>query len=329
MINMEKSVFNRTNVYWLLLIVAVFAIVSGLILTNVINAYYQITLITIGINIILAVSLNLIIGVCGQFSLGHAGFMCIGAYAAAIVTKQIPTLPGLLLGMLVGMVISAIAALIVAIPTLRLKGDYLAIATLGFAEIIRIIVLNLEITNGAAGLTNIPKMTNWYVLFIILVLSLVVILNFGRSSLGRACIAIRENEVAAEAMGINLTKYKCIAFIIGAMIASVAGALYASYFRVIKPDIFSFNKSIDILVIVVFGGIGSMTGSVIAGIALGIITLILQSFAELRMIFYAVAIIAIMIFRPEGLLGTKEFTISGLIKKLKKGGTKHGNTRNA
>lgn len=320
---------NRMNGYWLALIVAIYLVISVLIATGILNAYYQITLITIGINIILAVSLNLIIGVCGQFSLGHAGFMCIGAYAGAIITKMIPSLPGLLLGIVVGMIISALAALVVAIPTLRLKGDYLAIATLGFAEIIRIIVLNLDITNGAAGLTNIPKMTNWTILYIAIVLSLLVILNFARSSSGRACISIRENEVAAEAMGIHLTKYKCIAFIIGAMLASVAGALYASYFRVIKPDIFSFNKSIDILVIVVFGGIGSMTGSIIAGILLGIITLLLQSFAEVRMILYAIAIVAIMIFRPGGLLGTREFTFSGLIKALKKGVKKHDNPRNA
>lgn len=319
---MEKSVFSRNNAYWLALIVATYGIIFALMACGILNAYYQITLITIGINIILAVSLNLIIGVCGQFSLGHAGFMCIGAYACAIITKMMPNYMGLALGILVGMGISALAALIVAIPTLRLKGDYLAIATLGFSEIIRIIVLNMEITNGAAGLTNVPKMTNWTLLYIGIVVSLLIIVNFARSSAGRACISIRENEVAAESMGINLTKYKCIAFILGAVLASVAGALYASYFRVIKPDIFSFNKSIDILVIVVFGGIGSMTGSIIAGILLGVITLLLQSFAELRMILYAVAIVAIMIFRPEGLLGTSEFTFSGLTSWIKRGGKK-------
>lgn len=320
---------NRNNACWLALIVGIYALVSGLIKMGVINAYYQITLITIAIDIVLAVSLNLIIGVCGQFSLGHAGFMCIGAYSGAIITKMMPNLTGLLLGLLVGIVISSLAALVVAIPTLRLKGDYLAIATLGFSEIIRIIVLNLEITNGAAGLTNIPKMTNWTIAYIAIVLSLVIIIHFGTSSSGRACISIREDEIAAEAMGINLTKYKCIAFIIGAALASVAGGLYASYFRVIKPELFNFNKSVDVLIIVVFGGIGSMTGSVIAGLLLGIITLVLQSFAQVRMILYAVAIVAIMIFRPEGLLGTSEFTFSGLFRFLKKGGVKHVDSNNA
>ncbi|MBR3693344.1 MAG: branched-chain amino acid ABC transporter permease [Erysipelotrichales bacterium] len=324
-----RKLLNRSTLCWIALTIGVYAVIAALIHMDIINAYYQITLITIAIDIVLAVSLNLIIGVCGQFSLGHAGFMCIGAYCGAIVTKTMPNLTGLLLGLVVGIVVSALAALVVAIPTLRLKGDYLAIATLGFSEIIRIIVLNLDITNGAAGLTNIPKMTNWTIAYIAIVVSLIIIVNFGRSSSGRACISIREDEIAAEAMGINLTKYKCIAFIIGAALASVAGGLYASYFRVIKPELFNFNKSVDVLIIVVFGGIGSITGSVIAGVLLGLITLALQSFAQVRMILYAVAIVAIMIFRPEGLLGTSEFTFSGLFKRFKKGGVKHVDSNNA
>ena len=319
---MNKSVFNKLNAYWLLIAIAIYALVQGLIMVGVINYYYQITLITICLNIILALSLNLIIGVCGQFSLGHAGFMCIGAYVGALIVQAIPGYVGLFTGIVVGFLASGLISLIVAIPVLRLRGDYLAIATLGFAEIIRIIVQNMKITNGASGITNIPKLTNWSIAYIALVLALVIIVNFGRSSYGRACISIRENEIAAEAMGINLTKYKCMAFMIGAMIAAVAGTLYATYFRVIKPDVFSFNKSIDILVIVVFGGMGSMTGSIIAGIVLGLINMVLQPYAELRMIFYAILIILIMIFRPGGLLGTKEFTLSGLYRK----GVKHHGT---
>lgn len=316
---MRKSMFNKLNLCWLVLIVAIFAITQALINLRTINAYYQITLITICLNIILAVSLNLIIGVCGLFSLGHAGFMCIGAYVGALIVQQIPSYTGLLIGIVASMIVSGLVSLIVAIPTLRLKGDYLAIATLGFAEIIRIVVLNMDITNGAAGLSNIPKLTNWTTVYFAIVFALVVIVNFARSSHGRACISIREDEVASEAMGINLTKYKCMAFVIGAMLASISGTLYATYFRVIKPDVFSFSKSIDILVIVVFGGIGSMTGSIIAGVLLGVITMLLQSYAEYRMIIYAVAIVLIMIFRPQGLLGTKEFTISAILNKFKRG----------
>ena len=312
---MNKGVFNKLNACWLLLIIVIYALIQGLIGVGILNYYYQITLITICLNIILAISLNLVIGVCGQFSLGHAGFMCVGAYVGALIVQSNPTIVGLIIGLVVGMIFSGLVSLIVAIPVLRLRGDYLAIATLGFAEIIRIIVQNMEITKGASGLTNIPKMTSFTIVYFALVLALVVIVNFTRSSHGRACIAIREDEIAAEAMGINLTKYKCTAFVIAAMIAAVAGTLYATYFRVIKPDIFSFNKSIDILVIVVFGGMGSMTGSIIAGIVLGLINMFLQPYAELRMILYAVAIVLIMIFRPQGLLGTREFTFSGLSKK--------------
>ncbi|MFV0254734.1 MAG: branched-chain amino acid ABC transporter permease [Erysipelotrichaceae bacterium] len=307
--------FNKKNLAWLALIVGVYLLISFLMMSNIINAYYQITLITVGINIILAISLNLIIGVTGQFSLGHAGFMCVGAYASAIVLKMMPNLSGLLLGIVVGILISSILALLIAIPTLRLKGDYLAIATLGFAEIIRIVVLNLEITNGAAGLSNIPKVVDWTTLYVFIVISLIVIVNFGRSKMGRACISVREDEIAAEAMGINTTKYKVIAFILGASVASVAGGLYAGYFFVITPDTFGIIKSIDILVMIVFGGLGSFTGSIISAGFLGIVDIFLQSLSGFRMIIYAIMLVLIMIFRPQGLLGTKEFTFSALMSK--------------
>lgn len=312
---MKHSIFHRFNLAWLVLSLIIFGVIQLLIQLDIIHAYYQITLITIGINIILAVSLNLIIGICGQFSLGHAGFMSIGAYTAAILTKSNPTIMGLLAGILLGSVIAAVVATLVALPTLRLKGDYLAIATLGFSEIIRIIVLNMdEVTNGAAGLGNIPVLTTWPVLFIAIVITIGIVVNFGRSAAGRACIAIREDEIAAEAMGINLTKYKSMAFIIGAMLASLAGSLFATYFYFIKPSDFGFAKSIDVLVIVVFGGIGSITGSVVSGVLLGLISIYLQSLAEIRMIIYALALVLIMIYRPQGLLGTKEFTMAGLAK---------------
>ena len=298
----------------------VFTVVTVLINAGLLGSYYQITLYNICINIILAVSLNLIIGICGQFSLGHAGFMCIGAYSAAIMVKSMPNMGGFAIGIVIGLIISAIAALIVSIPTLRLRGDYLAIATLGFSEIIRIVVLNMEITNGAAGITGIPQLTSWPLLFIVMVLSIMIVTNFGRSRQGRACISIREDEIASEAMGVNTTKYKTLAFVIGAMLASVAGALYACNFFVIQPDLFNFNKSIDILVMVVFGGMGSITGSLIAAVFIGILNTVLQSFSSIRMIIYGLALVGIMIFRPGGLLGTKEFTFSALFKRRKKKG---------
>ena len=317
---MLKRYFSKTNLCWIALAAVVFTVVTVLINAGLLGSYYQITLYNICINIILAVSLNLIIGICGQFSLGHAGFMCIGAYSAAIMVKSMPNMGGFAIGSVIGLIISAIAALIVSIPTLRLRGDYLAIATLGFSEIIRIVVLNMEITNGAAGITGIPQLTSWPLLFIVMVLSIMIVTNFGRSRQGRACISIREDEIASEAMGVNTTKYKTLAFVIGAMLASVAGALYACNFFVIQPDLFNFNKSIDILVMVVFGGMGSITGSLIAAIFIGILNTVLQSFSSIRMIIYGLALVGIMIFRPGGLLGTKEFTFSALFKRRKKKG---------
>ena len=314
---MRKELLNKANLAWLLLSIVSFVVLSILMQVGIIGSYYSITLYNIFINIILAVSLNLVIGVCGQFSLGHAGFMCIGAYCAGIMVKMMPNMTGLVIGVLIGFVLSTIVALIVSIPTLRLKGDYLAIATLGFAEIVRILVQNMEITNGAAGLNGIPKLTTFPLLFVCAVISILVVCNFTHSASGRACLSIREDEIASEAMGINTTKYKVIAFVIGALLASLAGALFACNFYVIKPDQFTFNKSIDILVMVVFGGMGSMTSSVLAAVAIGIINVVLANFSEIRMIIYGLALVGIMIFKPTGILGTKELSFKKLLDKRK------------
>ena len=183
---MRKELLNKANFAWLLLSVVSFVVLTILMKVGIIGSYYSITLYNIFINIILAVSLNLVIGVCGQFSLGHAGFMCIGAYCAGIMVKMMPNMTGLVIGVLIGFVLSTIVALIVSIPTLRLKGDYLAIATLGFAEIVRILVQNMEITNGAAGLNGIPKLTTFPLLFVCAVISILVVCNFTHSAPGRA-----------------------------------------------------------------------------------------------------------------------------------------------
>lgn len=315
---MAKQLYTRTNMIWTAIVLSIFAVLTLLMQTGMINSYYESTLFTICVNIILAVSLNLIVGICGQFSLGHAGFMAIGAYAAGIVTRYIPTYGGLFIGILVGFVISAIAAIIVSVPTLRLRGDYLAIATLGFSEIIRICIQNMKITNGAAGLTGIPQLTTWPILFLAVVISIIICTNFVRSVPGRAAIAINDDEIAAEAMGINTTKYKVIAFVIGAILASLAGSLFANYFYVLNPNQFTFNKSIDILVIVVFGGMGSMSASVLAAIVLGILNMYLQQFTDIRMIIYGATLILMMIFRPQGILGTWEFSVDRLLNKMKR-----------
>lgn len=308
---------TKKNIIILVAILSAFAVVQALITAGIIDSFYEITIATICINIILAVSLNLVTGFTGQFSLGHAGFMSIGAYVCALINMEMNSTAGLIIGIFAGALAAAIVGIIIGIPTLRLKGDYLAIATLGMAEIIRVVFLNMEITNGAAGLNGIPRYTNWLWLFLFTAATIILINNFVKSSQGRACISIREDEIAAEAMGINTTKYKVMAFALGAFFAGVAGALYSSYFYFIKPNTFGFMKSIDILVIVVLGGMGSITGSVIAAVLLAILTTFLQSFTEVRMIVYALLLVVIMLFRPQGLLGTKE--INDLFKFNKKG----------
>lgn len=316
--------FLKSNVVKKIVSLALtFIIIQVLISTNIINDYLQATLATICINIILAVSLNLITGFTGQFSLGHAGFMSIGAYVCALITLRMTSIPGFIIGLFAGAFAAALVGFLVGLPTLRLRGDYLAIATLGMSEIIRIIFLNLEITNGAAGLMGIPQFTNWIWLFVFTAGTILVISNFLKSSHGRACISIREDEIAAEAMGINATKYKMTAFIIGAFCAGIAGALYASYFYFLKPDLFGFLKSVDVLVIVVLGGMGSISGSIIAAILLAIISSFLQAFSEVRMIIYSLVLIIIMIFRPQGLLGSKEISLK-TFEKLGRAFSKKG-----
>lgn len=282
---------------------------------GIIDSYIMLNLIIIGINIILAVSLNLITGFTGQFSLGHAAFMSIGAYASAIATTKLEQ--PFIVGILMAAVSAAVAGVIIGIPTLRLKGDYLAIATLGFGEIVRIIGLNVDYVGGATGLNDIPQYTNWTWIYFMVIATVLIIKNFINSYHGRACIAIKEDEIAAEAMGVNTTYYKVLAFTIGALFAGIAGALYANYFYFIKPDSFGFMKSIDILVIVVFGGMGSILGSIAGAVVLSIISAFLQSLPELRMVVYAVILFLIMVYRPNGLLG--KFDLKDL-KLFRKGG---------
>ena len=301
--------FLKTVLTRLVPLVVVYFGVWALMSVGIIDAYLQITLVTICINIILATSLNLVTGFTGQFSLGHAGFMAIGAYSAALITMRIANVWGFLAGVIVGAVIAALIGFLVGLPTLRLRGDYLAIATLGLAEIIRILLLNFGFTNGAAGLSGIPQFVNWHWLFLFTVGSVWLISNLLHSRQGRDMIAVREDEIAAESVGVNTTKAKVLAFTVGAFFAGIAGALYASNFYFIKPDLFGFLKSIDILVIVVLGGLGSLSGSVIAAFLLAILSTVLQPFPELRMIIYSLALVVIMVFRPQGLMGNKELSL--------------------
>ncbi|RGM74322.1 branched-chain amino acid ABC transporter permease [Streptococcus ilei] len=313
---MKKNL--KVNLIWLALIVALFALLKLAEVTGLMNMYYVQILIGIGISILMGLGTNLVLGFTGQFTLGQAGFMAIGAYATAIMTTKTPTYDSFYLSIVVGMIVAAIAAIIFGLPTLRLKGDYLAIATLGMAEIIRKLIENGgELTNGPAGMTNILPYVGWEEVFIIVVVITILVLNFLISATGRQAITIREDEIAAEAMGVNVTKMKVMIFVIGAMISAVAGSIYATYIGVVVPNNFRLMNSIDYLIIAVLGGLGSITGTIIAAVVLGILNMYLQNFAELRMIIYALALIFVMLFRSEGLLGTKELNLSKFFNKKK------------
>lgn len=309
----------RNNLITVVLLAIVYFGVAYALKNRMISSFQQVNLYWMGINIILAVSLNLIVGFTGQLALGHAGFMAIGAYVSAVMTLKLGQ--PFLLAVLVGSLATGLVGVLIGLPTLRLRGDYLAIATLGFGEIVRGLLINIDYVGGAAGLNGIPKMTNWTWLFIFTVGTVLLIKNFINSSHGRACIAIREDEIAADAMGINTTFYKVLAFSIGAFFAGLAGALYAHYFFLIQPQTFSFLKSFDALVMVVLGGLGSITGSIIAASGITILNAALQSFGALRMVIYAVLLVIVMIFRPQGLMGTSEFTFQTLLRR--KGGSGH------
>lgn len=301
--------FKRSTFLWTVVYFGIFFILTALIQTRILRPSQQISLYGIGINIILAVSLNMILGLSGQFSLGHAGFMSIGAYSVGVSLTAYNSIWGFGLGILIGILLSMIVSLLVSIPTLRLKGDYLAIATLGAAEIIRVVILNLgSVTNGAAGMSSFSRFTTLPILYFVIGLCIFVIMMLNNSRFGRAWKSIRDDELTAAAMGVNVTKYKVISFVLGALFASVAGSLYAGYFTQIRPEMFDFNKSIDILVIVVLGGMGSVTGSVIAAIVLGLVNIGLQSFTDIRLILYAIILIVMMIVRPGGILGSYEFS---------------------
>ncbi len=289
-----------------LILAALFTVVQYAITTGLLNQYYQINLTSMCINIILAVSLNLINGFTGQLSLGHAGFMAVGAYASVIMTQMMDQ--PFIVGLLVACLAAAVAGFIIGVPTLRLKGDYLAIATLAFGEIIRVVLQNIDAVNGPAGIVGITKLTSWPWLFGSMLITILVIVNLINSSYGRAIVSVREDEVAAELMGINTTKYKVMAFVIGAMFAGLAGALYAHFFYIIRPETFNFLKSFDILVMVVLGGLGSTTGAIIAATFITVLTAALQSFPAIRMILYALILIIVMIYRPQGLMGNKELS---------------------
>ena len=308
-----------SNVIILILVLALYVILSVLIQANIINPYYSGILTMVCINVILAVSLNLATGFLGQLVLGHAGFMSVGAYAAALFTMYsgLPTMASFPLALLIGGIVAAAFGVIIGVPALRLKGDYLAILTLGFGEIIRVLILATPFTGGAAGLSGIPLLTTFTYVFIVAILTVAVIFAFIHSRHGRAVIAIREDEIAAEAAGIHTTYYKLLAFVLAAFFAGIAGGLYAHHIGVLDPSKFDFNYSVEILIMVVLGGMGSITGSVVAAIVLTLLPELLRWFSEYRMLIYSIILICVMLFKPSGLLGQHEFSLTKILNKFR------------
>lgn len=298
---------------WVLVsVIAASAVLSSF--SGRIDDYVLDVTIGVGINIMLAVSLNLINGYTGQFSLGHAGFMAVGAYTAGALTTNlgpqiVATLGGgraattfLFAGALLsGGLLAAFAGFLVGVPSLRLKGDYLAIVTLGFGEIIKVIIQNINWLGGSRGMVGIPPYTNLFWTFTMAALSVYVVISLIHSSYGRGFIAVSDDEVAAEAMGINTTRYKITAFVIGAFFAGIAGGIYGHFKQFITPTGFDFTRSIEIVVMVILGGMGNTVGVILAAVLLTVLPEFLRSVAEYRMIIYSLLIIVIMLTRPQGL----------------------------
>jgi len=293
-----------------------------------IDPYYLDVLTGVGINVILAVSLNLVNGYTGQFSLGHAGFMSVGAYLSAAITMLAgprllgdsggtPLQQGLLFlaALVAGGMGAALAGLAVGIPSLRLKGDYLALVTLGFGEIIRVIFQNVDALGGALGLNGIPNYTTVFWVYSFAALTVFTVVCLVGSTYGRGFIATHDDEVASEAVGLNTTRYKIVAFVIGAFFAGVAGGLYGHFKLTITPTGFDFTKSIEIVVMVILGGMGNTTGVILAAILLTVLPEMLRAVDQYRMVMYSVVLIALMLARPKGLFN---FDYAAIFARLRR-----------
>jgi branched-chain amino acid transport system permease protein len=294
------------------------ALVALAILQPLLPPTATIVLINVGVNVVLAVSLNVVNGFTGQFSLGHAGFMAVGAYTSAKITLafadvQLAFLPEAVSDQLVfaaalaaSMAVTGLAGFLVGMPSLRLRGDYLAIVTLGFGEIIRSIIENVAWLGGALGLSGLPRRTNVTWIGISAVATVVMAHRLASSTQGRALFAIREDEVAAEAMGVDTTGYKVRAFAISAAYAGLAGALSAHLIQLATPGSYGFIRSMEVVVMVVLGGLGSITGSILAAAVLTLALELLREFQQYRMVVYALLLVAMMLTRPQGILGSRE-----------------------
>lgn len=320
---------TKSNLITYGMVIIAFIIMQTLIATGSISSLLEGIMVPVCIYVIMAVSLNLVVGILGELSLGHAGFMCVGAFSSAFFSKCMRDVIEngflrFLLAMLIGIAVAAIFGIIIGIPVLRLKGDYLAIVTLAFGEIIKNLVnvlfigkdsngfhfstkdvmgLNIEpdgtvIVNGPQGITGTPQDSTFLIAFIMILITLFIVLNMINSRDGRAIMAIRDNRIAAESVGINITKYKLMAFTVSAALAGGAGVLYAHNLSTLTANTnnFGYNQSIMILVFVVLGGIGNIRGSIIAAVILTLLPELLRGLEDYRMLIYAIVLIAMMLF---------------------------------
>lgn len=322
--NMDKTTKSNTITY--LMVVAAYLVMQALVLTGNISSLMNGLLVPLCVYAIAAVSLNLVVGISGELSLGHAGFMCVGAYSSAffslMVGDALPEVVRFPLAILIGAAVAAVFGIIIGIPVLKLRGDYLAIVTLAFGEIIKNLVnviyvgrdsnglhfsvtdtaaLNMEadgqvLVKGALGITGAPKDSTFTIGVVLILITLFIVLNLINSRSGRAIMAIRDNRIAAESVGINITKYKLMAFSISAALAGVAGVLYAHNLSTLTVKKFDYNTSILILVFVVLGGIGNIRGSMVAAVILTVLPELLRGLSDYRMLIYAIVLIAMMLF---------------------------------
>lgn len=318
----RPSGLHRSSTAWLAVAAAIVAF--DYLAIDEIDPYALSIIVYAGINVTLAVSLNLINGFTGQFSLGHAGFMAIGGYSAGYLSVRLSEIfPGLLQGPLATLLfvallcfaglVAASAGYIVGLPSLRLKGDYLAIVTLGMAEIIRVLLLNIDAVGAARGMTGIPQLTSFSAAYLVALGTIFTVSRLLKSPLGRELLAVREDEIAAQSIGVNTTAAKVSAFVIGAGLAGIAGALFAHYLRYLNPASFDLSRSFEIIIMVVLGGMGSISGSVIAAIFLTVLREALRPLqqltgVDLRMVIYALLLIVLMLTRPNGIFGTREIS---------------------
>lgn len=317
-INLVRNVYIKYAIT-LAVLVIMYGFLMFLVYEGIIDNYILRIMKQIGIFVIAALGLNLILGFTGQFTMGHAAFMSIGAYGSAIMTKNF-NMP-FPISLIVGVVLAAILSAIIGYPILRLKGDYLAICTLGFGEIVKVVIQNVDYLGGARGISAIPTKTSFGIVFLGAALCFAILKNLINSSKGRAIMSVREDEIAAEAMGINSTKYKMISFIIGSSMAGLSGGLYAHFNTFIDPASFNFAKSTELITYVVLGGMGSLSGTVLGTAILIYLPEGLRGLGtvmkDYRILIYAIMLVLMMIFRPQGILGTREISIANIKRFIK------------